>query len=196
MNDVSINRFKHFWCESQDDKGVDTISFAKNYLLLAFIIVTALLAFVAGCAGPFSAHTWSRDYGLRRMPNEAPNEATGLKYDQRVDGGTLYKQHCSRCHNARPLSERSFAQNEVSLAHMRDFAGLTGEEYRKIVQYMRRWHGVGPPTPDVEAAPKRFFFNYPDRTGTLESEPIVPEDENVEKEKVEKSVKAEAKIKG
>lgn len=130
------------------------------------------------------------------MPNEAPNEATGLKYDQRVDGGTLYKQHCSRCHNARPLSERSFAQNEVSLAHMRDFAGLTGEEYRKIVQYMRRWHGVGPPTPDVEAAPKRFFFNYPDRTGTLESEPIVPEDENVEKEKVEKSVKAEAKIKG
>ena len=154
-----------------------------------------MLAFTAGCAGPLSAHTWSRDYGLRRMPNEAPNESKGLKYDQRVDGGTLYKQHCSRCHNARPLSERSFEQNEVSLAHMRDFSGLTGEEYRKIVQYMRRWHGVGPATPDVEASPKRLFFNAPDRKGTLESEPIVPE-EKVEKEKVEKTARAEAKIKG
>ena len=132
------------------------------------------------------------------MPNEAPNESKGLKYDQRADGGTLYKQHCSRCHNARPLSERSFAQNEVSLAHMRDFSGLTGEEYRKIVQYMRRWHDVGPATPNVETSPNRFFFNDPDRKGTLESEPIVLEDEKekVEKEKVEKTARAEAKIKG
>jgi hypothetical protein len=125
------------------------------------------------------------------MPNEAPNEATGMRYDQRVDGGTLYKQHCGRCHNARPLSERSFAQNEVSLAHMRDFSGLTGEEYRKIVQYMRRWHGVGPATPDVETTPKRFFFNSPDRQGTLNDEPLVPEDK-----KEDTKVKAEAKIQG
>ena len=135
------------------------------------------------------------------MPTEAPNESKGLSYDQRVDGGTLYKQHCNRCHNGRPLSERSFAQNEVSLAHMRNFSGLTGQEYRKIVQYMRRWHGVGPATPDVEATPKRFIFNDPDRKGTFESEPIMPDDkkeinEEDEKEKVEKTARAEAKIKG
>jgi mono/diheme cytochrome c family protein len=159
----------------------------QSRLWLASIALTSLLAFSIGCAGPISAHTWSRDYGLRRMPTEAPNEATGMKYDQRVDGGTLYKQHCSRCHNGRPLSERSFAQNEVSLAHMRDFSGLTGEEYRKIVQYMRRWHGVGPATPDVDTTPKRLFFNSPDRQGTLNDEPLVPDD---------KKEKAEAKIKG
>ena len=160
-------------------------------MLLEWLSLATVLAFIAGCAGPYSAHTWSRDYGLRRMPNEAPNDAKGLKYDQRVDGGTLYKQHCSRCHNARPLGERSFAQNEVSLAHMRDFSGLTGEEYRKIVQYMRRWHGVGPATPDIETPPKRLFFNDPDRQGTLDSETLVPAEVEDEKPEI-----AASKIRG
>ena len=145
--------------------------------LLALGLCCYSLVWASGCAGPLSAHTWSRDYGLRRMPADAPNGRASLSYDQRVDGGTLYKQHCSRCHNGRPLSERSFAQNEVSLAHMRDFAGLTGEEYRKIVQYMRRWHGVGPATPDVEPAPKRMFFDDPDRRGTGEAEDTDLEEE-------------------
>ncbi len=166
------------------EKGVIIISLAQKLTKLALVSLATMVASIAGCAGPYSAHTWSRDFGLRRIPNEAPNVSKGLKYDQRVDGGTLYKQHCSRCHNARPLGERSFAQNEVSLAHMRDFSGLTGEEYRKIVQYMRRWHGVGPATPEVETTPKRFFYNEPDRQGTLQSDPIVPidgEDEKTEK---------------
>lgn len=168
-------------------QGLVLTACQTGFFMLVSTLLTSMLALSTGCAGPFSAHTWSRDYGLRKMPNDSPNEAIGMKYDQRVDGGTLYKQHCSRCHNGRPLGERSFAQNEVSLAHMRNFSGLTGDEYRKIVQYMRRWHGVGPATPDVESTPKRLFFNSPDRQGSLNDEPLVSE---------EKEEKAEAKIQG
>jgi hypothetical protein len=162
-------------------KGINIIYFAQKHTVLTFASLATILAFVAGCAGPYSAHTWSRDFGLRWMPSEAPKSSKGLKYDQQVDGGTLYKQHCSRCHNARPLGERSFAQNEMSLAHMRNLSGLTGEEYRKIIQYMRRWHGVGPATPEVETPPHRLFFSSPDRRGTLDSESMVPADEKIEK---------------
>lgn len=136
----------------------------------ALALIALVVSLTIGCAGPLSAHTWSKDYGQRRMPTDAPSQKRALKYDQRVDGGTLYKQHCSRCHNGRPLSERSFAQNEVSLAHMRNFSGLTGEEYRKIMQYMRRWHGVGPASPEVEPSPKRLFFNDPDRKPPLDAD--------------------------
>lgn len=138
--------------------------------------VLMVMACCMGCAGLDSAHTWSRDHSLRRMLTEPPTSQP-YKYDERTDGGTLYKQHCSRCHNGRPLGERSFSQNEVSLAHMRNFSGLTGEEYRKILQYMRRWHGVGPATPDLETSPKRFFFDHPDNKATAEPESIHLSDE-------------------
>lgn len=180
------------------DKSVESIQVperAHQYQLYNYCfdrktlaLAVMSLSLLTGCADLRSAHTWSRDYGLRRMPVDAPaGEYDGLsgngrplKYDEATDGGTLYKQHCFRCHNGRPLAERSFSQNEVSLAHMRDFSGLTGEEYRKILHYMRRWHGVGPATPDVEPSPKRFFYDHPDKQQTVEPETIQLSDQDDE----------------
>ena len=44
---------------------------------------------------------------------------------------------------------------------MRDQAYLTGREYRQIIHYLRRWHDLGPPTPDVGPSPKRLVFPQP-----------------------------------
>ena len=117
--------------------------------------VVALVA-AAGCYTQ-SAHTYSRNYTLRE---DLPADAPGCDPDF-LEGGRLYKQYCGSCHNARPLSERPFSNNEVSLAHMRDQAYLTGREYRQIVHYLRRWHDLGPPTPAVETSPKRLVFPQP-----------------------------------
>lgn len=114
----------------------------------------------SGCETP-SAHTWSRDFALRReIPVDPPG--TGPQqdgYDR--EGGQLYKQYCGSCHNARPLGERPFSNYEVAISHMRDQAYLTGEEYRQIIHFLRRWHDVGPATPPVEPSPKRFVPSQP-----------------------------------
>jgi hypothetical protein len=119
--------------------------------------VTVVLATVVGGCGTESAHTYSRNYGLR---DDVPVDPPGCDRDY-LEGGRLYKQYCGSCHNARPLSERPFSNNDVSLAHMREQAYLTGREYRQILHYLRRWHDLGPPTPDVGPSPKKLTFPQP-----------------------------------
>jgi hypothetical protein len=123
-----------------------------------------LLLAAAACAGCWmapSAHTVSRNYGLREdVPVDPPDCHTG-DCQSCLEGGRLYKYYCGSCHNARPLSERPFSNNEVTLAHMREQAYLTGREYRQLLHFLRRWSDLGPPTPDVEPSPKRFFFSQP-----------------------------------
>ncbi len=123
---------------------------------LGAVILTA-----AGCWTNPSPHTISRNYNQRPFPSDPPPESGGTKFDERTNGGELFKMYCGACHHARPLSERPFANYEVAVAHMREQAALTGNEYRQIIHFLRRWHDVGPPTPDVEPSPKRFYFSQP-----------------------------------
>jgi len=44
---------------------------------------------------------------------------------------------------------------------MRVRANLTGEEYTKLLEFLRRWHDVPSPTPPVETSPKRLIFSQP-----------------------------------
>jgi hypothetical protein len=69
--------------------------------------------------------------------------------------------YCSSCHNARPLAERPFSNYQNVIQHMRVRANLTGEEYAKLMAWLRRLQGV--PTPELHEAPspKRFFFTQP-----------------------------------
>jgi hypothetical protein len=127
-------------------------------LLIGLIALAA--TFVAGCDTP-SAHTFSRNYGLRPDVPVDPPKSTGHYEDDRAEGGRLFKLYCGSCHNARPLGERPFNNYSVAIAHMRDQAYLTGKEYRQIILFLRRWDDVGPPTPPVEAAPKRFTASQP-----------------------------------
>jgi hypothetical protein len=137
----------------------------------------ALMTAAAGCSVP-SAHTVSRDYSLREdLPVDPP---AGCAEDRDyLEGGRLYKYYCGSCHNARQLSERPFSNNEVSTAHMREQAYLTGREYRQIIHFLRRWHDLGPPTPDVPPSPKRLVFPQPvselrDGAAPAEAQPAPP----------------------
>lgn len=69
--------------------------------------------------------------------------------------------YCGACHNARALGERPFASYENAANHMRVRANLTGEEYRKLMVFLRYWHDIPPQTPPVEPSPKRFIFSQP-----------------------------------
>ncbi len=69
--------------------------------------------------------------------------------------------YCNQCHNARALAERPFLNYENVMAHMRVRANLTGVEYEKLLEFLRRFHDVPPPTPPVETSPKRLIFSQP-----------------------------------
>jgi len=52
-------------------------------------------------------------------------------------GAELWADNCNRCHNSRSPTERSDAEWDVIITHMRLQASLTGEEYRKILAFMK-----------------------------------------------------------
>jgi hypothetical protein len=126
-----------------------------------------LATLVAGCEHFHSPHTVSRNYSFGDAPVDPPeSHESGEcheegKYDDFVKGGVIFKNSCGCCHYARPLGERPFSNVEIYTAHMRQSAYLTGKEYRQLIYFMRRWHDVGPATPDVPPSPKRFFFSQP-----------------------------------
>jgi hypothetical protein len=69
--------------------------------------------------------------------------------------------YCSVCHNARPLAERPFSNYQNVAQHMRVRANLTGEEYAKLLAWLRRWDDVPGPEQHETPSPTRFFFSQP-----------------------------------
>src|SRR5260370_15925162 len=94
-----------------------------------------------------------------RMPSPAAKE--GCSYEDSLTGGQVFSMYCSYCHNAPSLGERNFANFKNVAAHMRVRANLTGKEYAALMEFLRRWHDVGPPHPPIETTPKRFIFKQP-----------------------------------
>jgi hypothetical protein len=82
-------------------------------------------------------------------------------YEDALQGYQVFQMYCAACHNARPLSERPFANYENAAQHMRVRANLTGKEYAKLLAWLQRWHDVPPPEQHAPPSPKRFFFSQP-----------------------------------
>jgi len=55
-------------------------------------------------------------------------------------GAQLWAENCSRCHNIRPPQSFSDAQWQAVVHHMRLRADLTGEEQRKITEFLQASH--------------------------------------------------------
>lgn len=106
------------------------------------------VAIVLGCQWP----------GGRRSSPESPCPPC---YEDALSGGRVFSMYCGACHNARALGERPFASYENAINHMRVRANLTGEEYRKLMAFLRYWDDIPPQTPPVEPSPKRFIFSQP-----------------------------------
>ena len=93
-----------------------------------------------------------------RIPNPGKDAET---YEDSLTGGEVFAMYCNQCHNARALGERPFANYQNVAAHMRVRANLTGEEYEKLLEFLRRWHDIPNPTPDVGPSPKRVVPPQP-----------------------------------
>ena len=93
-----------------------------------------------------------------RQPNPGKDAET---YEDSLTGGEVFAMYCNQCHNARALGERPFANYQNVAAHMRVRANFTGEEYEKLMEFLRRWHDIPNPTPPVEPSPKRVIPPQP-----------------------------------
>lgn len=109
-----------------------------------------LVAVVAGCV--HSPIDLSKGPAPWRVPRPGPDAPT---YEDSLTGGEVFAMYCNQCHNARALGERPFANYQNVAAHMRVRANFTGEEYEKLLEFLRRWHDVPDPSPTFEPSPKR-----------------------------------------
>ena len=124
------------------------------------LVVLGILA-VSGCVHtPVDTSDRGQGPAPLRMPSPE-NEGSCRSYEDSLTGGQVFSMYCSYCHNAPALSERNFANFRNVAAHMRVRANLTGKEYAKLMEFLRRWHDVGPPHPPIETTPKRFIFSQP-----------------------------------
>lgn len=123
------------------------------------LVPVALLA-NGGCYNtPVDTSAYERGPAPLRMPSPAATD--DCCFEDRVTGGQLFEMYCSYCHNAPSLAERPFSNYRNVLAHMRVRANLTGKEYAKLMEWMRRWHDVPPGHPPVTPGPKRFIYAQP-----------------------------------
>ena len=99
-------------------------------------LTAAMLALlVTGCAQPAPAREAAAPkevfYVAQDKDKDKDKEETGLS------GSQLWSQNCSQCHYSRSPTALSDAQWEVAMLHMRVQAYLTGEEERKILEFLK-----------------------------------------------------------
>jgi hypothetical protein len=130
----------------------------RNPWLVGAALLLGVLLAGAGCYNtPVDTSEYARGPAPRRIPSPA-TEACGC-YEDSLTGGQVFTMYCSYCHNAPALAERPFSNFQNVAAHMRVRANLTGKEYAKLMEFLRRWHDVPPPSPRPEPSPKRLIFS-------------------------------------
>jgi hypothetical protein len=131
----------------------------------AWIAGLSLVVGVLAVAGCYHTPVDTTEYGQGPAPLSMPSPAKETEacesYEDSLTGGQVFSMYCSSCHNAPSLGERDFANYRNVAAHMRVRANLTGKEYAKLMEFLRRWHDVPPPIAPVEPPPKRFVFSQP-----------------------------------
>jgi len=94
----------------------------------SFVLIPVAGALFTGC-GTNSASTAPAAEGGNAV--QASSSRTGAE---------LWAANCNRCHNYRPPPSFSDTQWEAVVMHMRLRADLTGEERRKITEFMKASH--------------------------------------------------------
>jgi hypothetical protein len=132
----------------------------RNPWLAGAVVVLGVLLAAMGCYNtPVDTSEYARGPAPRRIPSPAKEAAACGCYEDSLTGGQVFTMYCSYCHNAPALAERPFANFRNVAAHMRVRANLTGKEYAKLMEFLRRWHDVPPPSPRPEPSPKRLIFS-------------------------------------
>ena len=129
--------------------------------LTGSVLVLGTLLVVTGCYNtPSNTSDYAQGPAPLRMPSPT-KEGDCESYEDSLTGGQVFTMYCSYCHNAPNLSERSYSQFRNVASHMRVRANLTGKEYAKVSDFLRRWHDVPQPTPPAAPSPKSLIFSQP-----------------------------------
>jgi hypothetical protein len=91
-----------------------------NYIIAVSVIFAAGLILL-GCNSSTSK--------TAATPLAAPESSKG--------SAQLWSENCGRCHNIRTPASYSDAEWQVSMHHMRVRGYLTGEEHRRILEYLQ-----------------------------------------------------------
>ena len=133
----------------------------RNPWLVGSVLVLGMLL-AAGCYNtPVDTSDYARGPAPLRMPSPEQEGEDCHCYEDSLTGGQVFAMYCGYCHNAPQLAERPFSNFRNVAAHMRVRANLTGKEYAKLMEFLRRWHDIPPPSPPPEPSPKRLIFSQP-----------------------------------
>jgi hypothetical protein len=124
-------------------------------------VVVAAALFAAGCYNtPVDTSEHAQGPAPLRMPSPE-KEGESCCYEDSLTGGQVFAMYCGYCHNAPSLAERPFSNYQNVAAHMRVRANLTGKEYAKVMEFLRRWNDIPPPSPPPAPSPTRLTFSQP-----------------------------------
>jgi len=107
------------------------LNYRRLYIAAAAVVAPALLltAVLSGCS---TAGPTTQAAGAKSTARACP-----IGQDSGKSGNQLWSENCMRCHNARSPAAYSRAQWDVIVHHMRIRANLTGDEARKIAEFLR-----------------------------------------------------------
>jgi hypothetical protein len=133
------------------------------FLAISVCVLIPFGLFIApGCTNtPVDTSELAEGPAPKRFPSPAREAEANCSYEDSLTGGKIFAMYCSYCHNAPTLAERPFSNFKNVAAHMRVRANLTGKEYAKLMEFLRRWNDIPPQTPPQEPSPKRLIFSQP-----------------------------------
>src|SRR5438552_3540395 len=131
----------------------------RNLWLVGSALVLGAVITAAGCYNaPIDVSNFGQGPTPLREPS--PRKDCGC-YEDSLTGGQVFTMYCSYCHNAPALAERPFSNYQNVAAHMRVRANLTGKEYAKLMEFLRRWHDIPTRESHEVPSPKRVIFSQP-----------------------------------
>ncbi len=86
--------------------------------------ITAMTAVFSGCQGT-------------ETTVQPGDSAAAVTEDTGLSGAQLWAQTCAHCHNSRSPASYSDAKWEVAMAHMRQQAYLSGDQARKVLDFLK-----------------------------------------------------------
>lgn len=101
--------------------------------------LTAFLSFADPKTDPPPPRPEAAPAGTNAVTAKVVTSAAPKK--QPLTGAELYSMHCNRCHPERYPTERTAAQWNTILLHMRVRANLPGQQARQILKYLQENSG-------------------------------------------------------
>jgi len=103
---------------------------------LAAALSVVAVAITAASLVPGCSSSKPPPPGADGSPTTRPVHASIFQPKTRKSGSQLWSENCTRCHNIRPPQYYSDAQWDMIVHHMRLRANLTGDEQRKITEFL------------------------------------------------------------